>query len=63
MTTPDPTTCYLEPTQDSGRAFVMRKLQGSVVMLNLLRFRETADYSASPELATDTPIGGAAAFQ
>jgi hypothetical protein len=41
----------------------MRKLQGSVVMLNLLRFRETADYSASPELATDTPISGAAAFQ
>jgi len=59
----DPITCYLDPTQDSGRAFVMRKLQGSVVMLNLLRFRETADYSASPELATDTPISGAAAFQ
>jgi hypothetical protein len=54
---------YLEPTQESGRAFVMRQMQGNVVMLNLLRFRETADYSATPELAPDTAISGAAAFQ
>jgi hypothetical protein len=32
---------YLEPTQESGRAFMMRQMTGSVVMLNLLRFRET----------------------
>jgi len=57
------TTTYLEPTQESGRDFVMRRMQGSVVMLNLLRFRETADYSATPELAPSTPISGAAAFQ
>ena len=41
----------------------MRKMQGSVVMLNLLRFRETADYSATPELAPETAISGAGAFQ
>ncbi len=57
------TTSYLEPTQESGRAFVIRQMQGSVVMLNLLRFREIADYSATPELAPDAPISGAAAFQ
>jgi hypothetical protein len=56
-------TRYLEPTQESGRAFVMRKMTGSIVMLNLLRFRETADYAASPELAPSTPISGAAAFE
>jgi hypothetical protein len=56
-------TTYLEPTQASGRAFVMRQMQGNVLMLNLLRFREIADYSATPELAPDTPISGAAAFQ
>jgi hypothetical protein len=56
-------TTYLEPTQESGRAFVMRRMQGNVVMLNLLRFRETADYSATPDLAPSTPISGAAAFQ
>lgn len=32
-------------------------------MLNLLRFRETADYSASPDLAPDAPISGAEAYQ
>ncbi len=31
-------------------------------MLNLLRFRETADYSASPELAPEAAISGAEAF-
>lgn len=55
-------TFYLEPTQDSGRAFVMRQLVGPVVMLNLLRFRKTADYSAAPELAPQLPITGAEAF-
>src|ERR1041385_7089164 len=62
-TTPNMPTYYLEPTQESGRAFVMRHMQGNILMLNLLRFRETADYSATPELAPDTPISGAAAFQ
>lgn len=33
---------YLEPTQDAGRAFFMRGITGSVVMLNLLRYRATA---------------------
>jgi len=55
-------TAYLEPTQDSGRAFVMRGIQGEVVMLNLLRFRKVADYSATPELAPETPISGAKAY-
>jgi hypothetical protein len=54
---------YLEPTQESGRAFMMRGIQGSVVMLNLLRFRDIADYSASPELVPAEPISGAAAYQ
>ena len=55
-------TGYLEPTQESGRAFVMRAIAGEVVMLNLLRFRDLADYSAHPELAPETPISGAAAY-
>jgi hypothetical protein len=63
MTALNLTTPYLEPTQEAGRDFVMRKLQGEIIMLNLLRFRETADYSATPELAPEAPISGAAAFQ
>jgi hypothetical protein len=54
---------YLETTQESGAAFVRRRIDGPVVMLNLLRFRDTADYSAAPELAPDEPITGAAAYR
>jgi hypothetical protein len=53
---------YLEPTQKAGRLFVERGLEGSVVMLNLLRFRDVADYAAYPELAPASPISGAEAF-
>ena len=51
------------PTQDAGRKFVMRQIQGSVVMLNLLRFRDLADYSSTPELAPTEPISGKQAYQ
>lgn len=54
---------YLEPTQESGRAFFTRGISGSVVMLNLLRFRPVADYSATPQLAPTSPITGEAAYR
>ena len=54
---------YLEPTQEAGRAFLARNLTGPVVMLNLLRFRAVADYSATPHLAPKEPISGAAAYR
>lgn len=53
---------YLDPTEDAGRLFVRRAFPGPLVMLNLLRFRETADYLNSPDLAPGTPISGADAF-
>jgi hypothetical protein len=54
---------YLEPTQENGRALFARNISGSVVMLNLLRFRAVADYSATPHLAPFAPISGAAAYR
>jgi len=54
---------YLEPTQESGRDFFMRATTGPVVMLNLLRFRPVADYSAAPHLAPEKPISGEAAYR
>ncbi len=53
---------FLEPTQDAGRAFLGRGTVGEVIMLNLLRLREVADYSAHPELAPARPISGAEAY-
>jgi uncharacterized protein (DUF1330 family) len=54
---------YLEPTQESGRDFFMRGITGKVAMLNLLRFRAVADYSATPQLAPATPISGEEAYR
>jgi len=53
---------FLEPAQASGRELMLRGIQGEVVMLNLLRFREMADYSATPALEPPAPISGAAAY-
>jgi uncharacterized protein (DUF1330 family) len=57
------TSAYLEPTWQAGRDLARRSITGGLVMLNLLRFRETADYSASPELAPAEPITGAEAYE
>jgi uncharacterized protein (DUF1330 family) len=54
---------YLEPSQEAGRAFISRQIKGNVVMLNLLRFREVANYSATPELAPLEPISGEEAYR
>ncbi|ACB93694.1 hypothetical protein [Beijerinckia indica] len=53
---------YIEPTQEAGRLFMQRGLTGPIAMLNLLKFRDAADYSAHPELAPAMPISGAEAF-
>jgi len=55
-------TAYLAPTWESGRDLFRRNIIGEVVMLNLLRFRDIADYTATPELAPAETISGAEAF-
>jgi hypothetical protein len=58
---------YLDPTPETGAALFTRKISGSVTMLNLLRLRDTADYSDYPELNPELnncePISGRDAFQ
>jgi hypothetical protein len=54
---------HLEPTQEAGREFFTRNLQGPVVMLNLMRFKAVADYSGAPDLAPASPITGEAAYK
>jgi uncharacterized protein (DUF1330 family) len=55
-------TTYLDVTQEAGRDFFLSEMSGPLVMLNLLRFKEVADYSASPELAPEAPVSGAEAY-
>ena len=43
---------YLDPTDDDARRLFQRGIEGPLLMLNLLRFREIADYSDFPDLAS-----------
>jgi uncharacterized protein (DUF1330 family) len=54
---------YTSPTPESITAVIERGFSGPVKMLNLLRFRNTADYSEAPDLAPDHPISGAEAYR
>lgn len=54
---------YLNATQEAGKAFYLRGLQGPVVMLNLLKFKNIADYTATPELAPESQISGIEAYK
>ena len=54
---------YLDVTEESGRRFFTRENKGSVVMLNMLRFQATAEYSATPELAPAAAISGEKAYR
>ncbi len=54
---------HIDPTREALAALHGRGIAGPVVMLNLLRFREHADYAATPRLAPSAPVSGAAAYK
>jgi len=54
---------HIEPTPEAGAAFFGNPPSGPIVMLNLLRFREIADYSEHADLAPDSPISGQQAYE
>ena len=53
---------YLDVTQEAGRHFFIKGIKGEIVMLNLLRFKEIADYSAVEHLTPSSPITGKEAY-
>lgn len=54
---------YLDVTPEAGAELFSRDIRGEVLMLNLLRFREVADYSEFPELEPDESISGREAYR
>jgi len=54
---------YLDATQKAGQEFFMRQIKGPVVMLNLLKYRQTAEYPADHPLAPGASISGEEAYQ
>ncbi len=54
---------YLRVSDENAAALLARNIVGEVTMLNLLRFREVADYEGQPALAPVEPISGREAYQ
>jgi len=54
---------YLHPTDEAAMKLFSSGQQGEIVMLNLLRFNEIADYSESTELKPSKEISGEQAYQ
>lgn len=57
------TEFYLEATQEAGKAFFSQNIPGEFFMLNLLHFRDVADYSDFPKLSPTESISGKQAYQ
>lgn len=53
---------HLDPTDENVVHLLERRLSGPVTMLNMLRFRDVADYGATPDLAPAEPITGRQAY-
>jgi uncharacterized protein (DUF1330 family) len=56
-------TSYLNPTDESAKQLFSKSIRGEVIMLNLLRFKEIADYSQFSDIAPITSITGKEAYQ
>jgi uncharacterized protein (DUF1330 family) len=56
-------TGYLNPTDESAKQLFSKSIRGEVIMLNLLRFKEIADYSQYSDIAPITAITGKEAYQ
>ncbi len=54
---------HLEPSDANVRHLLERSISGPIVMLNLVRVRDVADYSATPELTPPAPVSGQEAYR
>ncbi len=57
------TKSYIEPTEAAAKKLFSPNHKGPVVMVNLLRYRDVADYSEAPELAPEKTISGLEAYK
>lgn len=54
---------YLDPLDENVTRLLERDVTGPVTMLNLLLFRDAADYAANPELDPGHSISGRDAYE
>lgn len=53
---------YINASQENGRRFVLNDMTGEIIMLNMLRFKEIADYTNHPDLDPGIEVSGKAAY-
>lgn len=56
-------TRYLEVDEAAAARLFAAAPEGAITMLNLVKLREVADYTAAPELSPPQPISGREAFE
>lgn len=54
---------YIQPTPETAGLFFGNPPEGPIVMLNLLSFKEEADYTQFPDIAPAEPISGEEAYR
>lgn len=54
---------YLNPSDEAAKQLFSKSIQGELIMLNLLRFKDVADYSNAKDIAPINPISGKEAYQ
>lgn len=54
---------YIHPSPETAGAFFANPPEGTLFMLNLLNFRDVADYSQHPDIAPSEPISGMDAYR
>ena len=56
-------TKYIDVTEEAGKEFFTSNTQGEIVMLNLLKYNEWADYSEDKLLEPESKISGKDAYR
>jgi len=54
---------YIDVTDEAGKAFFTSNVNGEIVMLNLLRYKQWADYSTCKDLEPSEKISGKEAYR
>ncbi len=54
---------YINPTDEAAMALFSKDLKGEVIMLNMIKYKDFADYSEFPDLAPAKVITGEQAYQ
>ncbi|MCI4668886.1 MAG: DUF1330 domain-containing protein [Bacteroidia bacterium] len=55
---------YISPNPETGKAFYQQfQGKGKIVMLNLLRFKDKADYAQYPQLKPEGELSGLEAYE